>query len=295
MIYDTFPFFNEVELLEVRLHELDPVVDRFVLAEATRTHSNQPKPLHFQENRARFERFLPKITHVVVDDLPDTSDAWRLEGFQRAAVARGLAGCRPDDLILNSDVDEIPRATAIEELRRRLRYRTTALAKLGHGLLRRPWSVRLARNLFKKRHPFVWVLEQRLFYFQLNLESSSLPAWPGTRAMFFRDFTSACDLRRWDGHRVPHGGWHFSYMGGADRVRQKLQAYAHQEYNRPEHTDLQRIQAALQDGRWLLGEEHQLQRVPLDESFPRFIRQNRDQFAHWIKPETPTRNPGQPR
>jgi hypothetical protein len=68
MIYDCFTFFNELELLEMRLHELADVVDRFVLVEATRTHTNQPKPLFYHENRARFADFADKIIYVIVDD-----------------------------------------------------------------------------------------------------------------------------------------------------------------------------------------------------------------------------------
>ena len=56
MITDAFMFFNELELLEIRLHELSSVVDRFVLVEARETFSFRPKPLHYYENRARFRR-----------------------------------------------------------------------------------------------------------------------------------------------------------------------------------------------------------------------------------------------
>src|SRR5689334_18016752 len=103
MIYDTFPFYNELDLLEIRLEELDQVADRFVLVEATRTHTNKPKPLYYAENRDRFARFQNRIIHVVLDDMPDTTDAWVLENFQRCGIRRGLTGCRPDDLILMSD------------------------------------------------------------------------------------------------------------------------------------------------------------------------------------------------
>ena len=70
MIYDCFIFFNELELLELRLNELAGVVDKFVLVEATRTFTNEPKPLFFQENRARFREFDSRIIHVVVADSP---------------------------------------------------------------------------------------------------------------------------------------------------------------------------------------------------------------------------------
>lgn len=106
MIYDCFTFFNELELLELRLNELAGIVDKFVLVEATQTHTNQLKPLYFQENRARFSAFRDKIIHVVVDDLPVSKDAWVPENFQRNAIARGLVNCQPDDFILVSDLDE---------------------------------------------------------------------------------------------------------------------------------------------------------------------------------------------
>ena len=90
MIYDCFTFFNELELLELRLNELAGVVDKFVLVEATQTHTNKPKPLHYHENRARFSAFHDKIIHVIVDDMPQSSDPWIPENFQRKCIARGL-------------------------------------------------------------------------------------------------------------------------------------------------------------------------------------------------------------
>jgi beta-1,4-mannosyl-glycoprotein beta-1,4-N-acetylglucosaminyltransferase len=70
VIYDCFPFFNELELLELRLHELAPVVDRHVLVEATVTHSGQPKPLHFADNEDPFRHHRPDYTfaHVEIDE-----------------------------------------------------------------------------------------------------------------------------------------------------------------------------------------------------------------------------------
>src|SRR4030042_2627609 len=73
-IYDCFPFHNELDLLEVRLHELYDVVDYFVLSESTRTHSGQFKPLYYKMNKPRFERFKDKIIHVIVDDMPVTPE-----------------------------------------------------------------------------------------------------------------------------------------------------------------------------------------------------------------------------
>ena len=69
-VYDCFTFFNEFELLEIRLNELDSVVDKFVLVEASKTHQGKEKPLFYNENKDRFKKFQDKIIHVIVD-FPD--------------------------------------------------------------------------------------------------------------------------------------------------------------------------------------------------------------------------------
>lgn len=161
MIYDCFTFFNELELLELRLHELAGVVDKFVLVEATQTHTNRPKPLHYQENRARFGAFHGQIIHVVVEDLPVSADPWVPENFQRNCIARGLTACRPDDFVLVSDLDEIPRARAVEKMRREIPFNEKWLPAAAHALLNsRPvksvFHRRGFRRAFRKHHPFVW-------------------------------------------------------------------------------------------------------------------------------------------
>jgi beta-1,4-mannosyl-glycoprotein beta-1,4-N-acetylglucosaminyltransferase len=113
MTYDSFVFFNELDLLEIRLAELSPVVDRFVIVESTRTFTGAEKPLWFWENRSSFAEFAERIVHVVVDDMPDGVDAWARERHQRNCIARGLQSCSDSDYILISDVDEIPRSELV--------------------------------------------------------------------------------------------------------------------------------------------------------------------------------------
>jgi len=105
MIYDCFMFFNELDLLEVRLNELNDVVDKFIISECTRTFSNQPKELIFQKNIDRFKDFLHKIEYMVIDekDLPYFDAAWTYENYQRDIMARALANCSPEDIIIISD------------------------------------------------------------------------------------------------------------------------------------------------------------------------------------------------
>src|SRR3989344_1716902 len=82
-IYDCFTFFNELDLLDLKLHELADHVDKFVIVESTVTFQGNPKPLYFQENKQRFAPFLDKIIHVVVSDTPTEGSAWDREHYQR--------------------------------------------------------------------------------------------------------------------------------------------------------------------------------------------------------------------
>ena len=122
MIYDCFIFFNEIDLLDLRLNELDSVVDKFVIVESTETFSKKKKTLFFNENKERFSKFKDKIIHIIVDDSPeltktssDPGGRWNIEHFQRNCIERGLVDCKPEDIILVSDVDEIPRKSSIKK------------------------------------------------------------------------------------------------------------------------------------------------------------------------------------
>jgi beta-1,4-mannosyl-glycoprotein beta-1,4-N-acetylglucosaminyltransferase len=99
-IYDCFTFFNELDILEIRLAEMSDVVDRFVLVEATHTFQGNAKPLYFNDNRARFAQWLHKIEHIIVD-FPDIfpptlhkESGWEREEYQRDAIMKGLRACR---------------------------------------------------------------------------------------------------------------------------------------------------------------------------------------------------------
>jgi beta-1,4-mannosyl-glycoprotein beta-1,4-N-acetylglucosaminyltransferase len=116
-VVDCFIFYNELDMLEFRLHELSDVVDYFVIAEGTTTFRGQPKPLWFAENKHRFAKFLPRIREVAVP-LGD-QDSWTREFTLRNALTKPLSdlGLSEDDLCVLSDVDEIPDATTLAMLR----------------------------------------------------------------------------------------------------------------------------------------------------------------------------------
>lgn len=283
MIYDAFPFFNELELLEIRLHELAGVVDRFVLVEATRTHSNKPKPLHFADNERRFASFADRIIQVVIEDMPDSTDAWVLERHQRNCIVRGLDRCRPDDLILVSDADEIARASAVQETSARMRAARWMRANVVRGAFRSRPATTWLRKRVRKVNPFIWKFEQDLYSYFFNCVSQSSPRWCGTRMLQYRDFTTADEAGYSDYHTVKNGGWHFTYMGGVERIQQKLTSFCHREMDTPEFTDPNRIAARIAGGQDLFDRDDRYSFVELDERFPRYVLENRDKFASWIR------------
>jgi hypothetical protein len=285
MIYDTFLFFNEFDLLDIRLHELDAVVDKFVLVEATRTHSNKPKPLYYTENRERYAAFHDKIIHVVVEDTPDTTDAWAIERFQRDAILRGLALCRPDDIILMSDVDEIPRREAVRQAAASMRYKRGAWADMTHALMKQRFVTRGLRHWLKRGHPYVHVFALTPYIYFLNCVCVDR-TFLATRMVFYRDMGRPRDLRRWHGEVIADGGWHFTCMGGVQTVLDKIAAFAHQEYNTPEYKDAKRLEEQVNRGEYVFsasGGPSTFRFVEIDDTQPLYVRAHREQFEKWIK------------
>jgi hypothetical protein len=252
-IWDCFTFFDELELLEVRLRELRSVAAKFVLVEATRTFTGRPKPLHFADHKSRFKAFADQIVHVIVDDMPDgpTIDAWARERHQRNAILRGLGVCAPADVVMISDADEIPRANVVG----------------------------------KSFAPSV--LQMNLYYYRLNVFVASESPCCSTVMLTRAELSSpqqARDLRaagRWP--LIPNAGWHFSYLGGPVRIQRKLNAFAHQEVNRPEINSLENIEHAIVTCTDLLHRPRlRLETVPLDDSWPECIRRERGLYRSLI-------------
>ena len=117
-VIDVFPFFNELDILEIRLNVLDPYVDYFILSEATKTFSGLDKPLYYQENKERFAKFEDKIIHNIVEDNTDPNlHPYERDIFQKNSIKEiVMEKASDDDAIIWSDVDEVPNPEAIEEI-----------------------------------------------------------------------------------------------------------------------------------------------------------------------------------
>ena len=105
-IYDCFSYWDEDLLLDLRLNILDKYVDYFVIVEGNKTWQNNPKKLRVDINK--FSRFKKKIIYIPVEDMPGGDNPYKRENFQRNCILRGLNTSSDNDLIIISDLDEIP-------------------------------------------------------------------------------------------------------------------------------------------------------------------------------------------
>ena len=231
-IYDCFTFFNELELLELRLASLYDVVDRFVIVEADKTHANEPKPFNFYENIRAYEKYLPKIEYVMDTSVVPYKGVgdWSIENNQRNNIMKGLGDAAPDDLIMISDADEIPNPAIIRTIRESFTdrnkrvdlvafYETTPYTK--NKLV--PFHCGMRINDFLDLSPVG--CQQKFHSYYFDWVSRTL-LWSGTVIGKLKHMTSPQAFRnaREVLPRIPNGGWHFSNMGGVNKVAEKMAA-----------------------------------------------------------------------
>lgn len=276
-VYDCFMFFNEIELLKMRLEELDDVVDNFVLVECAETQRGDPKPFYFQENRHLFEKYLGKIIHVMVEERHPELELWGRENFQRNCIARGLQHCQPSDLILISDLDEIPRASLIQPL-------CVSLAEQSTQLLKESENKTFKKHNKKKTTPSkaekmfylnaCRAFEMPMYFFQLNRQAATPETWgygpwvgcvATTYEMVTKFGVQHFREYRWKFPRIQNSGWHFTWMGGKEKIRKKICSIVEGHTNGENVTDEEL-------DRWFA--DHPA--VSIDETFPRYVRKNID-------------------
>ena len=226
MIYDCFLYNGEADILELRLHELADVVDVFVLVESCETFTGRYTGFSLVTAH-------PKVRQWFVGESVAGLSAWQREAWQRNAIGDALKefGAQPDDIILVSDVDEIPRAGA----------------------------VRLAADLVQGGERRVAFRQDVYFY---HPQCQNLLTWYGTRATAYRNLGAPQSMRATeytDGSEaiIVEGGWHFSYFMDTAAIQRKLAAYSHTEVNQPPYNTAENIEAAMRECRSLVPTDGQ--------------------------------------
>lgn len=239
MIVDTFLFGWELDLLRMRLIEMDPFVDLFVLIESDQTFQGEPKPFYYQDNVEQFSSWSHKIL-VVHPKLPETTDPWLREHLSRESAKDVINKLPQDAIILHGDVDEI------------------MSRKLGPHL-----------NKIVQRNE-IYSLDQKQY--SMAIDWLYPMSWQGT--VFARQETiksmSMLDVRsqRIYGQKM-RDGWHFTWLGGKEFISRKAQSFSHTE---------DEIQSYIKDmgerlyteGFHVRGEK--LIPVDVDDSYPEYIR-----------------------
>ena len=294
-IFDCFMYFDEDVLLDLRLNYLNSYVDKFVIVESNYTHSGKKRNLNFDIDN--FKKFKNKIIYLVFDQEPsgianfnnkDHIDitnskyflnAAKRENSQRNYILEGLKDAEPDDMILISDLDEIPN---------------------------------LEQNNLNEINNRLIFFKQKLFYYKFNLMLESFE-WFGTKACrkklllspqwlrnikdknypFWRLDTIFSRTKYQDIYFVENGGWHFSYLKTAKNIEKKLTSYLHhREYDlKPIGEDgiqkminnkkpVYNLKVDSKKSKFDGGEEL---KITSTDELPNYIKNNLDKYKNWLE------------
>lgn len=293
-IFDCFMYFDEEVILDLRLNILNDYVDYFIIVESTFNHKGQKRDLKFDIKK--FSKFEKKIIYLIYDEQPsniqiinktDSDDeiskkyifnAYYRENGQRNFIYKGLDKAHDDDLILVSDVDEIPN---LENL-----------------------------NFYKIKEKLIF-FQQDMFYYKLNLKLPHL-IWTGTKGCkkkilkspqwlrnikdkkysFYRVDTFFSDKKYIDLKIIKNGGWHFTNIKTAEDIKFKLESYLHhREFDiNPLSTD--EINKIIKDKRAIynlnldkrdkkIGSGDKLEKYDIN-NLPNYLKNNINKYKNWI-------------
>tara|TARA_B110000037_G_scaffold164567_1_gene186086 strand:+ start:466 stop:1677 length:1212 start_codon:yes stop_codon:yes gene_type:complete len=219
-IVDCFLFYNELQLLEFKLKELNDIVDYFVLIESKQTHTGNKKELYYEKNKEMFSEYNHKIVHIIHDHnaTAETGDSWSNEKEQRFYGTKGVAqlNLSDDDFIILSDLDEIADKNTLRSIK---------------------------KYFWREMKP-ISCLEQDMYYYNINNKLET--KWHQSKILNYKTYKEYVDNPRKfntilrpeynpDGRHVGHypiiknGGWHFSYFGDINFIKNKIKNFAHTE------------------------------------------------------------------
>ena len=233
-IFDCFMYYNEDFILDLRLNYLNKFIDFFVIVESLYNHKGEKKNLNF--NIKNYQKFKEKIIYIVLDHLPDSIEiindnddedakngkyilnGYRRDNFQRNYIMNGIKNASLDDLILISDIDEIPNLKNLNlgEIKNRLIFFKQKMCYYKFNLYLKSYNWVGTRACKKKN----LISPQWL----RDIKSRSYPFW---RIDTFFSKNKYSDI-----YFVNNGGWHFSYINSAEGIENKLKSYTHhREYD----------------------------------------------------------------
>lgn len=271
-VFDCFTFFNELDLLKIRLELLEDVVDRFVIIESNLTFSGKKKEYLLWNNWEDFKKWKDKIIlynieqnteglfFEKVNQYSPNNGSWQLEYQQRNAINYVHPLVQENDIVLIGDVDEIPTPEVIENIKTSLQDgNPKALSMLFH-------------------------------YYYMNCQNVGYERWwNGTVACKAVDFKSRMPQEHRDNRnyyeRINEAGYHFSFLGGAEKIKTKIESFAHTEFNRDDIKSEDNIRKALEEGKDIFNRPGVAYKIVNPEEYPETIRNLMYKYPQFIKYE----------
>ena len=265
-IYDCITFFDENLQADLRFNILNKYIEKFIVCESKFDHKGSYKGVKF--DLKNYKEFKDKIIHLVIDkQFPDVANPWKTQAFQREFIFKGLHEAKPDDYIMFSDPDEIPKPEIFNNFKLDKRY---------------------------------GIFLQKMFCYKLNIYNPHESPWEGSRICLKKNLKSIDFLRqkvlkknirypfwRFDKEKsiqlIENGGWHFNYLLEPEKISKKLKTFAHTQYDKDEFTNISVIKKNIREMRDLFRRGHKYYKVQLDNTFPDYILNNQSKFYQWIE------------
>ena len=293
-IFDCFMYFDEEIVLDLRLNLLDKYVDYFVIIESNFNHKGEKRKLKFDPNK--FKKFKDKIIYLVYDEQPkdlyifkendenidiiskNIFNAGKRENAQRNLILNGLKNAKDNDIILVSDVDEIPNLSNIN---------------------------------FEKFHEKIIIFKQHIFYYKFNLKLPNF-IWTGTKGCkkknlinpqwlrnikdrkfaFYRIDTFFSENKYMNVKIVEDGGWHFTNIKTAEEIELKLKSYLHHVEFDENPLSIDQIKKIINDKvaiynlnvdqtKKKFGKGDKLEKFQF-EKLPEYIQNNPEIYKNWL-------------
>ena len=288
-------FYDEDLVIDLRLNILNEYVDEFVIVESKFTHSGKKRELLFDINK--YSKFKKKINYIVLENEPanleivqdyDTDDkknskyimnALKRENFQRNGIKKGITNANPDDIILVSDVDEIPNLLNLD------------LNKINNNII-----------LFK----------QNFYYYKFNLKLEDM-LWSGTKGCKYKNLKSPQWLRNIKDKKYPfwrldvlfsdkkysniisieNGGWHFSNMKTPEEIEKKMRTYLHHREYDIKPLGTKKIEEIIKSKKSIYNLRADMKTEKIDgtqnlittngQELPEYIKLNKVKYSNWIE------------
>lgn len=274
MIIDAITFFNELDLLEFRLKLYEDAVDYHIICESNMTHSGLPKPYYLEQEWTRFSKWKNKIIYLQIEQSTEglafdnvtyytpTNGSWVLEQQQRSALILGQDIISDDDTVLIGDLDEFPDPQAIGAMQQVI-------------------------NTDKSVFPLSF--SQLFHYYYMNCQNIGFERqWNGTVIATGKQFKELGPQHLRDNRNsyqaIRNGGYHFSYLGGIEKIQEKIKSFAHTEFNREDILSDENLQRSLENGEDIFKRPNVAYKFVSLEEYPEHIRNLMLEYPQFIKP-----------